>query len=487
MSDRTNALAPLLALALAAPSLAHAQTDDGAALPAPTSSASTAPATPERFDLEAALAEGTEPLTATHAAELAIAHSPRMDVAQRTVTAAEASLHAATVALVPRLDLGARYSHIDGFPDGQITFPTSLPIPAGSGITIHIPRDWGAATARLTVPLSDILFAALPAMEGADARLRAERLRVDATENDVGVAAIDAFYRHAEARGVAAVAASARDRAAALRDQIVRYADAGILGPADRADAEARVAQAEEAVARAESAVLVTGAALSILLGTPSEQRWSLGGAIPSEAPTLPGTLDSLETAALDRRPDVLALRETITAQSRLRDATIATGYPHLGLYGYTEYSSPNQRVFPLTNTPYPLYELGAQFTWSPSDTATAVFHADEMAAQIAATEDQLHLLEDGIRLEVRQAYAELRAAEHAIEAARASAEAAEEAYRAQTAELGAGEAILNDLLLADARATEARLADLRARIAAYSARAHLAHATGEALDARTR
>lgn len=464
----------ILAL-LVAPASALAQTDappDASPVPAPPS-ATTAPA---RFDLDAALADGTEPLTPARAAELAVAHSPRMDVARLTATAAEATLHAATVALVPRLDLGGRYVHVDGFPDGQIS--TGM---GGPSITIHIPRDQFAATARLSVPLTDIIFAALPAMEGADARLRAERLRIDATESDVALAAIEAFYRHAEARGVAAVAASARDRAGALRDQIVRYAEAGLVGPADRADAEARVALAEEAVARSEAAVLVTGATLSILLGTPSEQRWSLAGAIPSEAPTLPGTLDALELVALDHRPDIRAMRESIAAQTRLRDATIATGYPHVGLYGYAEYSSPNQRVFPLTTTPYPSYELGAQLTWSPSDTASAIFHADEMAAQIAGAEDQLHLVEDGVRLEVRQAYAELHAAEHSLQAARASAEAAEEAYRAQAAELGAGESILNDLLLADARATEARLADLRARIAAHLARAHLAHATGQA------
>jgi outer membrane protein len=429
---------------------------------------------PARFDLAAALADGAEPLTAERAASMAVARSPRLDAARLTVTAAEASVHAATAALVPRLDLGGRYAHVDGFPDGQIQ--------AGPGlaITIHIPRDQFAATARLSVPITDMIFAALPAMEGAESRVRAEHYRIDATEADVALTASEAFYRYVEARGVAAVAGSARDQAAATRDQIVRYAEAGILGPADRAAAEARVAQAEEALARSDAAVLVSGAALSILLGTPPEQRFQVAGAIPSEAPTLPGSLDALETSALDRRPEIRAMRESIAAQRRLRDATLATGYPHLGIYGYAEYSSPNQRVFPLTTTPYPSYELGAQLTWSPSDTATAVFHADEQAAQIAVAEDQLHIVEDGVRLEIRQAFAELRTAERSLEAARVSAEAAEEAYRTQAAALAAGESILNDLLLADARATEARLADLRARIAANLARARLGHAIGE-------
>lgn len=455
-----SSLCPLaLLLALAAPGLASAQE----AAPAPA-----------RFDLDAALAEGTEALTPGRAAELAVARSPRVDVARSTAAAAEASLHAATMALVPRLDLGARYAHVDGFPDGQFAGP------AGTSIAIHIPRDQGAFTARLTVPVSDMIFAALPAMEGAEGRLRSERLRIEAARSDVALTAIETFFRYVEARGVAAVAASGRDQAASLRDQIVRFADAGILGPADRAAAEARVAQAEEALARAQSAVEVSGAALSILLGTPPDTRWEVAGAIPRESPAAPGALDALEQAALDRRPELRAAREAIAATSRARDGTLATGFPHVGLYGYAEESNPNPRMVPPSQTWNPAWELGAVLTWSPSDTATAVFRADELSAQIEAAEDQMHLAEDGVRLEIRQAVAELRASQRSMEAARASAEAAEEAYRAQTAALSAGESTFNDLLLADGRATEARLADLRARLAAHLARARLAHATGE-------
>jgi outer membrane protein TolC len=434
--------------------------------------------TPTRFDLDAALADGTEPLTADRAVQMAVERSPRIESARATAAAAEASVHAATTALVPRLDLGARYSHIDGFPDGQISGP------GGIGFSIHIPRDQGAFTARLTIPISDFFFAGLPALDGAEARVRAEHTRVDAAASDVALTTIEAFYQYIEARGVAAVATSARDNAVATRDQVVRYAEAGILGPADRASAEARVAQAEEALARADAAVDVSGGALSILIGTPHDRRFQVAAAIPSEAPALPGTLDSIETSALDHRPEIRALRESIASQTHMRDAALGGAYPHIAVYGYAEESNPNPRIIPPSQTWNPLWELGATLTWSPNDTATAVFRSDELSAQIQVAEDQMHVLEDGVRLEVRQAYEELRASARSLEAARVSAEAAEEAYRAQVAELGAGESILNDILLADARATEARLADLRARITAHRARARLGHAMGEAVDA---
>ena len=427
---------------------------------------------PERFDLEAALRDGTRPLSAEEAARLALEHSPRIDIATLGVSAARASLSAATVALVPRLDLTARYAHVDGFPDGQIVTP------AGS-LTIPIPRDQFAFAARLTVPVSDIFFAALPAMEGAEERIEAEELRVDAARADVQLAAIEAYFRYVEARGILAVATSARDQATALREQVVRYTTAGFLSPADGAAAEARVAQAEEGMARAEAASLVTGAQLSILMGTPAGERYQVDGAISGSPPAVPGGLDELEAAALQHRPEVRALRELLAAQGHQRDATLAAGYPHVGIYGYAEGSNPNPRVFPPRDQFYPLWELGASVTWSPNDLATSLYRGDELGAQIERGLRELELAEDGVRLEVRQAFEELRVSRRSLDASSASVAAAEEAYRARLAQLNAGEAIVTDLLVADARATDARLVDVRARIAANLARARLRRAIG--------
>lgn len=430
------------------------------------------PPMPERFNLEAQLREGSRALTAEEAVRLTLDHSPRIDAATVGVGAAEASLSAATVALVPRLDLTGRYAHVDGFPDGQIVSP------AGA-LTIRIPRDQFAFGARLVVPLSDIFLAALPAMEAAEDRVDAEERRVDATTADVHLAAIEAYFRYVEARGVLAVATASRDQAVVARDQVVRYAEAGLIDPADRAAAEARVAQAEEGIARAEAAVGVTSAGLSILMGTPAGEQYRVDGALGATPPTLPGALEGLESEALAHRPEVLALREALDAQQHVREATLAGGYPHVGLYGYAEASSPNPRVFPPREEFLPLWELGAQLTWSPNDLATAVFRGDELAAQIERATYELALAEDGIRLEVRQAFEELRASRRTMEAAAASATAAEEAYRARVAQLNAGEGTVTDLLAADARATQARLGDLRARTAAQLAAARLRRATG--------
>ena len=323
--------------------VAPVSAQDDATPPEPTAS--------ERFDLAAALSEGTTPLTAPRAAALAMERSPRVTVAELAVRAARAGVDRATAALVPRLDLTARYAHVDGFPDGQIgTAPDPAAIEAArmlagrvtdpaaqalfgglidqqaaaGGVSIRIPRDQIGFIGRITIPASDILLALLPALEGSEARVRAEELRVQVAQHDVAFSAEEAFYRYVEARGALAVAEQARVTAAEQRAQIERYVQAGLLTRADLATADARVAQIDEAIARGRAGVALAGAALSILTGGPSSADYAIDASVLStELDVASLDSDALEARAVEQRPELRALREAIVAQSRARDATL--------------------------------------------------------------------------------------------------------------------------------------------------------------------
>src|SRR5262249_44514108 len=75
---------------------------------------------PQPFDLEAAMREGP-PLTEDRAVELALHASPSAEQARANGRAGQAAVSIARVAMVPRVELTARYSHIDGFPDSTIS------------------------------------------------------------------------------------------------------------------------------------------------------------------------------------------------------------------------------------------------------------------------------------------------------------------------------------------------------------------------------
>lgn len=509
-TDSRAALSVCVALLLSVAGAARAQ-DAAADEPAAdaTPAAAEAPSERTRFDLGEALAEGEHALGPSDAARLATERSPRVEVAELAVAAAEAGMRRATAALAPRLDLTARYAHIDGFPDGRIGTPpdpatldaaralaTTVTDPsartllmgmveaqatAGSA-TIRIPRDQFGFGARLTFLLSDTIFALLPALSGAEGRVRAEELRVEAARHDVELQAVEAYYRYAEARGLHAVAraaaAAARDRLALVEASVA----AGVLTPPDALSAEAAVAQADEAVARAGGAVALAGAALGILVGDEGTGTVGVSAALES-GETRGESIEAAELRALDERPELRALREAIAAQRDLRTATAATGYPHLGLYVAGDVSNPSPRIIPPREEFTPTYELGVTLTWSPNDLATSIFMGEELDAQIASAEAQLRLLEDAVRLELRQAWEAVGAAREARDAADAALRAAEEAYAARAAQLAAGDAVLTELVAADLRVTEAQLSTLRARVELSLASARLRHALGEPLS----
>ncbi|HEY6878997.1 MAG TPA: hypothetical protein VI299_13310, partial [Polyangiales bacterium] len=98
----------------------------------------------EDFDLMRELGQGA-PMTAELAAARAVEVAPSVEQAEALARASEAALLRTRAALIPRLDASARYAHIDGFPNANI-----------NGISIAIPRDQYALSARLSYPVSDL-------------------------------------------------------------------------------------------------------------------------------------------------------------------------------------------------------------------------------------------------------------------------------------------------------------------------------------------
>jgi len=460
--------------------------------------------TPREFDVEASLAEGDRALDVRDAVARAVARSPRMDASRASIDAAEAGVHRATAALMPRLDLGARYTHVDGFPDGRFgtapapgTFDQLRALASGVGdpvsrtlftgfinaqetqstLTIRIPRDQFAFVARLTVPLSDTLLALLPALRGAEGRVQAEALRGQAAERDVELQTVLAYDQYVEARGVSAVALAAADLARERLAMVQRGLEVGLLTPPDVRSAEAAVAQADEGVARARGAVGLAGAALRTLVG--DDARGTLAVRVPLDGGADVPSVESLEAEALEGRPELLALRRAIAAQREVRFATEAQGLPHLAVYAGGDVSNPSARVIPPRDEFIPVWELGTSLSWSPSDLASATFQSQELGAQIARAEAELALAEDGVRLELRAAVEALAAAREAHIAAEAALASASAAARARAAQLAAGEGVLTELSAADLQVTQARLSVLRARLEQARAHARIAYARG--------
>lgn len=464
-----------------------------------SASAQDVPAPPTgAFDVHAAIQDGV-PLTAAEAAEEAVAAAPSLERARALGRAADAVVSRARAAMLPRLELSAGYQHVDGFEDGQISLgadpasleaaralaqmvsdPASRALWLGSiesqsgGASIRIPRDRFSFSARLTWPVSDLFFSVLPAVDAAEAGVRAREAEAEASAAGVRRSAREAYYTLARARGALAVTREADRQARAQLAQVEAAVRAGYLTAADRLMAEARVAEIEQAAASAEAGVEIADAALRVLMDRAPGAPF---GVVLDEVPEAAPRADV--DAALAARAELAALRSALDAQRAAARVEDARGYPHLALYAGADLANPNRYQIPPQEVFTPSWELGAMLTWAPNDTLNAVHRGEELGAEQAALQAQIEQLSRMVRLEVTQATAQSRAARRTLESARVAEAAAQAAYDARVAQVAAGHATTADLFAAEGQLNRARLATLDAEVALRVAATHVEYAHG--------
>ncbi len=457
------------------------------------------PAPTGAFDVHAAIQDGA-PLTAAEAAEQAVAAAPSLERARALQRAADAVVSRARAAMLPRLELSAGYQHVDGFEDGQISLgadpasleaaralaqmvsdPASRALWLGSiesqatgGASIRIPRDRFSFSARLTWPVSDLFFSVLPAVDAAEAGVRAREAEAEASAAGVRRSAREAYFTLARARGALAVTREADRQARAQLAQVEAAVRAGYLTAADRLMAEARVAEIEQASASAEAGVEIADAALRVLMDRgPGAPFGVVLDQVPEAAPA--ADVD----AALAARAELAALRSALDAQRAAARVEDARGYPHLALYAGADLANPNRYQIPPQEVFTPSWELGAMLTWAPNDTLSAVHRGEELGAEQAALRAQIEQLSRMVRLEVTQATAQARAARRSLESARVAEAAAQAAYDARVAQVAAGHATTADLFAAEGQLNRTRLATLDAEVALRLAATHVEYAHG--------
>lgn len=457
-----------------------------------------------RLDLEAGLAEGSYPLTADRAAALALESAPSLARARAAVEAAEQGETEALVPMVPRLELQARYLRLGGFDDGQISLfssdvspemaeaaAASVSDPAArmiltqmvgamsGGISFHVPRDQYTFRASLTFPLSDLLVTLLPAYRAAQAQTELEERRAAAERVEVELAAREAYYRYAGARGGLEVARAAVALADEHLGNVEAMVAADLAATSDLAQARAYGAASRAAVARAEAGVAVSEAALLSLLHVQPDGEIALSEPLTAEADAPPEIDQALLDEAYAARPEVRALEQALVVQDRARQAASGGYWPHLAIVAGADYDSPNQRVIPPSDEFTPSWEVGAVLSWSPSDTALADARVRRARAMREAAEADLDRLRDGVRLSVVRAREEWIAARTVMAMARERVAAAEEGSASRAAELRAGEGVPSDVLDADIEVTRARLEVLQAGVDLRLAETRFRHATG--------
>jgi outer membrane protein TolC len=292
------------------------------------------------------------------------------------------------------------------------------------------------------------------------------------TEELVTFETLSAFTNLAKAREFLDLMKRARDTTAEHVKLAEHYAETGLIVNADLLRARVHLAGMEELVQQAESNASLAEAALNFNMGVEQSRHHELAD-LPEPADA-DGDLDAMIAAALANRSDLAAANRKLEA-GRLEQKVARSGFmPEIALIGRYElyddvmFGDNGDSAALMLNARINLFRGGTD-----REAVRAAGH------QVSAYEANIRRFEDGIRLEVQQAWQELRTAKVRRETAAASLEAARETLRIIERRFEQGLDKMIDLLDAETALREAEVRELVARYDAAFAIYRLNFATG--------
>jgi len=156
--------------------------------------------------------------------------------------------------------------------------------------------------------------------------------------------------------------------------------------------------------------------------------------------------------------------------------------YPRINAFASGLYANPNPRIFPQTNRFDFTWEVGVRLTWTVNETFSTLGVVDEQQSQVDTIKAQRGQLEDAIKLEVTQAYYDLKTARSAIDSAKQREKSARTNLSIRRLQFQAGDVVATDLVDAEAQLIQAILQRIDAHVDYLVAETRLEFAVGGGL-----
>ena len=273
----------------------------------------------------------------------------------------------------------------------------------------------------------------------------------------VAFEAVSAWVDLASAREQVDVLGTARGTTERHLELARQYAAQGMIVHAEVLRAEVYLAEVDELLVRAETGASLAEAALNFRLGADQATPRELAS-MPPSAP-MPGELDDWIATALDNRSDLAAARRRLEA-GQLEERKAKSGFrPEVGVVG--RYDLYDDTIFGSSGHNGTIMAV-AKFSLSLGGSEAAKVEAARLEA--AAYGHDLTRFEDGVRLEVRQAWQDLATANARLATAERSVAAAGESLRITETRFREGLDKMIDLLDAETALREAQMRETVAR-----------------------
>jgi outer membrane protein TolC len=277
------------------------------------------------------------------------------------------------------------------------------------------------------------------------------------TREKVAFETITAYVNLAKAREHAALLEKARSTTAEHVRLAEQYAAQGVILEADVLQAKVYLSQMDDLLTQASNGARLAQAALNFQLGADQTLPRDLSP-LPPATPVV-GDLDSWISASLEDRDDLAAARLKLEA-GRLEEKATRPGYfPEVAVLGH--YDLYDDQIFGANGRSGSVMAVAKidLFGGGSNNAARAAARHET-----AGFEADIRRFEEGVRLEVRQAWQDLAAARTRHITARNALAAAEESLRVRESRFKQGLDKMTDLLDVETALREAEMRELIAR-----------------------
>ena len=480
-------------------SVTHAKGQSAPARDSLSRSSPSAEVTPQPRDAEAELESELQALqgrpgglTASQAAERALAVSHDLAASRHREAAADADVDAARIRYAPRLTLSAgytRYSPIDAPSLGMIVVaPNAQPNQQNPAPTFAHPFSFPVLLnqtvlrAALVVPLSDYFLKFPQLLDASKSGKNLAHLNQLSQQARTVTEAKVGYYSWTRAVLQQVAARQAHQRALDHLADTKRALDAGLATTADFRATEAQVAQAELLETRATNNVAITAEQVRLQLHLAPEAQLEIGESIitPPVLPPVP-RFDQAWQEAQQSRPELLAFSQSERQLRRQADALTASELPRVDALGEILTANPNPRYQPPVDAFKTTWSVGIQATWTVNDWPSNAATKKGLEAQADALASQRDALKESLRADIVSASRGVEQAATTIGSTQRGIEAAEAAYRVRRDQYLTGRATNVELTDAETELTRARIDHIDALVDARIAAVQLEYALGRA------
>lgn len=402
----------------------------------------------------AAYAWGQDPLTLRDAVRLALEENKGIAVADAGLRASAERIAQARAGTLPKINYSQSFTRSD---NPVFVFSSLLAQHEFSAAnfdigTLNRPDFLNNFQSQLTV--DQVIYDAGATRHAVKSAQLAERMTAEEQRSarmQVISSVARAYYGALLAReNLKAAEQALRSAEADLRSaEAVRAA--GMSTDVDVLSVRVHLAAVSERRINQAAALDVARAALNDALGLPLDTPHALTTALtPLDLPDL--QMETLEKDAMASRPEARQTRMAIDLAETQSDAAHAAMLPHVNFHAGFE--SDAQRFVTRGGVNW-LASINMQ--WNLFDGFKDRAGIAEMSHSLARAKAEEQRTDSSVRLQVRQAYAGLRAAQQRIEVAKASVAEAEESLRITQNRYEAGFANVTDLLRNELAVLESR------------------------------